>query len=502
MKSKVCTVLFWLFVSVMYLLAVVIFYLAKWGDARFNVSFDEILFTITSPLKGSDVSFFEEAINYIAPYVFQGIISIFFICLVAYVLKFFMVILRIRIVKWNFQVDLYKPYRCICLIVAVAFLLCSINYGLNSLGVVEYLTYKMDETNIYEEYYVDPISVQLSQPKQKKNIIYIYLESMENTYASKDEGGAQEINYIPNLTQLSKDNISFSGNGKLGGSITTTGTTWTMGALFGSTTGVPFAFPVGCNSMDQFETFAAGIVSLGDILNEFGYEQYFLCGSDGDFAGRKSYFEQHGDYKVLDYYYAIEQGYIEDDYYVWWGYEDQILYDIAKKELLKVSSQGSPFNFTMLTVDTHHVDGYVCSQCTDFYDNQLANVLTCADKQIYDFITWCQEQDFYEDTVIVITGDHPRMDSTLIHESHPRRQYNCFINSEKVPILDMKNRTFTTLDLFPTVLSAMGYEIPGHRLGLGTDLFSSKTTLAEEMGVDKLNQEFAKYSEYYVETFD
>ena len=33
------------------------------------------------------------------------------------------------------------------------------------------------------------------------------------------------------------------------------------------------------------------------------------------------------------------------------------LYEIAKDELLNLSQSGRPFNFTMLTVDTHHVGG-------------------------------------------------------------------------------------------------------------------------------------------------
>jgi phosphoglycerol transferase len=47
----------------------------------------------------------------------------------------------------------------------------------------------------------------------------------------------------------------------------------------------------------------------------------------------------------------------------------------------------------------------------------------------------------------------------------------------------------------------MGYEIEGDRLGLGTNLFSDKLTLAEEMGFDLLNTEVSKSSDYYVATF-
>lgn len=44
----------------------------------------------------------------------------------------------------------------------------------------------------------------------------------------------------------------------------------------------------------------------------------------------------------------------------------------------------------------------------------------------------------------------------------------------------------------------MGVKIDGERLGLGTNLFSGKATLAEELGgIDALNAELTKRSGYY-----
>lgn len=57
------------------------------------------------------------------------------------------------------------------------------------------------------------------------------------------------------------------------------------------------------------------------------------------------------------------------------------------------------------------------------------------------------------------------------------------------------------MDLFPTVLSAMGFEIEGDRLGLGTDLFSDRDTLLERRGFQWLERELGKASDYYVERF-
>ena len=57
------------------------------------------------------------------------------------------------------------------------------------------------------------------------------------------------------------------------------------------------------------------------------------------------------------------------------------------------------------------------------------------------------------------------------------------------------------MDMFPTILSAMGYTIEGDRLALGTDLFSGRETLAEEMGLDALNRELKRSGRYFIANF-
>lgn len=62
---------------------------------------------------------------------------------------------------------------------------------------------------------------------------------------------------------------------------------------------------------------------------------------------------------------------------------------------------------------------------------------------------------------------------------------NFFINSTSAPIKD--HEKFTSFDMFPTILEAMGVEIKGHALGLGRSLFVEDTTLIEKYGKDSLN---------------
>ena len=194
---------------------------------------------------------------------------------------------------------------------------------------------------------------------------------------------------------------------------------------------------------------------------------------------------------MKDYKWAIKEGKIPEDYYVWWGYEDEKLFEYAKEQLTEMSGGDKPFNLTLLTVDTHFPDGYICDLCGDTYgDNQYANVFACSSKQTVEFVRWIQQQDFYDDTTIIITGDHPTMDPDFtddVDKKYQRKTYTCIINSAaeaEEGSENNKERQYSTLDLFPTTLAAMGAEIEGNKLGIGVNLYSDEKTLIEEYGAE------------------
>lgn len=112
---------------------------------------------------------------------------------------------------------------------------------------------------------------------------------------------------------------------------------------------------------------------------------------------------------------------------------------------------GEAFNYTMLTVDTHHPDGYICDKCELVYGEQYANVIACSSKQVEAFIEWVQQQSWYENTTVIMIGDHTSMVADFWDDigDYERRTYNCFINlPDDINIDHEKNRIFSTLDYF------------------------------------------------------
>jgi len=373
------------------------------------------------------------------------------------------------------------------------------------LDIDGYLQGYLNRSVFIEENYVDPREAEIVFPQQKRNLITIYLESLESTVQDKASGGLLEQNYIPELTRLARENVSFSRSDLLEGAVTAPACDWTIAALVAQTAGVPFKLH-GTRG-DMHEQFLPGVFSLGDILRREGYKTMFMAGSDFSFGGRRAYYMQHGDYEIYDLLTAKEKGKLPADYGVFWGFEDFRLYEYAKEELTRLAGEEEPFHFSMLTVDTHN-PGYRCPICpTDNMNTgrdvlNYVDILRCCSLQLDAFIAWCREQPFYENTTIVVTGDHESMQSfffrNIVDAKDKRYIYNAFINPAKEPVQET-NRLFTTMDFFPTVLGSIGAQIRGGRLGLGTDLFSDVKTLSEEHGEAVLMDELSRRSVFYDE---
>ncbi len=470
-KRKIILVVGLILSTILALLASLLAFSAKWMFKTWtNLTMDELVYHLTSPLEGTNTDMIKDYCNE---------------CAVPVILILGFILFTIAANRKH--AGILKKIAIVCSAGAVAVTGITVGVTWNGLDVSNYMKGQSTYSTFIDDNYVDPSSVNITFPEQKRNLIYIFLESMEMTYADKENGGAFKQNVIPELTQLAQENEDFSGkSNKLNGGYSMPGTTWTMGAMFGQTSGLPLNISIDGNSMDTQDLFFPGITTLGDILQNEGYSQTLLIGSEATFGGRKLYFTDHGQYDIMDYNYAHDNGLIPEDYKVWWGYEDEKLFGFAKEKLLELAQQDNPFNLTMLTVDTHFEDGYVCDICPDtFGDNQYANVMACSSRQVKEFVDWVQQQDFAADTTIVISGDHPTMDSDFcedVDKDYERRVYTTYINADAEKQTE-KKRKYTVFDDFPTTLSAMGAQIEGDRLGLGTNLFSAKETLSEKEGV-------------------
>lgn len=460
----------------------------RWAFNNFdNCSIESMLFQLSEPLEGTNDEVVKEGIVNIIGYGFVVLVSVNVIYFV------FTWILR-KIIKNKTRI-----IKIIKVVLILSFIITNIVYIFIKSDFKTFWKNQTDTSNLYEENYVDPNSVSIKFPEEKRNLIFIILESMEVSYADTSNGGVMETNLIPELTNLMEENINFSHNSDtIGGAHNFSGTNWTVAALVSEMTGIPLKLSINGNDYGKFKNFLPGATTLGDILEKQGYNQMFICGSPISFGGRDKFFNQHGNYEILDYDTAVSTGRYTGEKQNW-GFIDSYLYEYTKEELLRLSKEDEPFNVTLLTADTHHPNGYLCEDCGTEHNKKYKNVISCASKKVVEFVEWIKEQDFYENTTIVILGDHPTMSTDfadVFSDEYKRTTINCFINSA-ITECNKYNRSISSMDMFPTILASIGAEIEGDRLGIGTNLFSDKQTLAEELTPDGLNHFLVKKSDFY-----
>ncbi|MBQ6539144.1 MAG: LTA synthase family protein [Bacilli bacterium] len=453
--------------------------LTRWGLAQFgNVNFDEILFQLRTPILSTE----------------ENILKVFFYnalvpAIITSIIVFIVIVFIYKFLTKKKKFTLRKIFIIILIIISI----CIPIVCLNKFDFFQYLEVQMTNSKFIEKNYVDPSDVEIKFPKEKKNLIFLYLESYESSFLSKDLGGVKNTNLLEPMTKITKENVNFSDTKKIGGARGVYGTSWTSAAIMSMSCGIPLKLRISYKTMED------NAIGIGDILEKEGYNQEWMMGSDARFGNRESFIRRHGNFKIEDYYTLKDEGKIDKDYKEWWGVEDKTLLKLAKNELKQLSSKDKPFNFTLLTSNTHVQDGYTDKSCKKKYKDPYSNSVYCNAEEVNEFLRWVQKQDFYKDTVIVISGDHLTMQNHYFKKKDKRRIYNLIINGP-----DTKRNTdkeFSTLDMFPTTLAALGVEIEGNRLALGTNLYSNEKTLMEKYGYKKFDKELSYRSKYYLDTF-
>ncbi len=480
MNKTIERIIFWMLPIIVFSMLItkgVTFFMVN--SNRFIFDIDHALFYLKTPLIFNDGN-----LNDLLPdYAFTLLSNSFLISIIPFLFAFFMT-------KHGFK--LYLLFTIIILCKTIPYCLNNIKFG-----ELKYFTSQFSD--IYENEYVKPNIPQITTG-EKRNLILIFLESLEITATSKNVGGAMNENYLPSLTNIAlyRQNISFSEPSKLNGAHSLTGTTWSTGGIVAATSGITLKPLLFQNPFNK-EEFLNNTVTIFDILHVNNYYQACLIGTYKEFGGEYDYFKIHKVNKILG---AEEIRNNKLNYRHLFGIDDSILYDFSKKALLDLGNKNSPFALYLFPTDSH-LPGFLPDNYKRKYKKRYSDTLLYTDEKLSDLLDWIRKQPFYNNTTIVLIGDHPLNDNMNYYDEIPdnyqRKVFFIIINaSEKASKQELYHRReFSTLDAFPTILQALGFEGEIKKLGLGRNLFYNQKTLIEKYGLAELNLELKKRSRYY-----
>jgi len=346
------------------------------------------------------------------------------------------------------------------LVLLVSFLF---NPGLRDLKDLNLVNISSDtEVSDFHEFYLPPQVSSIS--KSKKNLVFIYAESLERTYM--DENLFPGL--LENIRSLEKKATHFTNIKQL------RGTGWTIGGITASLCGIPLITPSHVNSMSGLEGFLSGASCFGDLLGQQGYELNFIGGADLRFGGKGKFFETHG-FKSVEGREELKGKLSNKGYLSWWGLYDDVVFDMAYERFIALSKSESPFGLFSLTLDTHHPKGHPSKSCKGmkYQDggNPILNSVKCSDWLISRYINKLAESDYADNTIVVLMSDHLAMRNTAYDALKKGERRDLFL------ILDLSkpegnaiDALGSTLDVGSTVLPYLGFK---GEIGLGRDLLKS-----------------------------
>jgi phosphoglycerol transferase len=375
----------------------------------------------------------------------------------------------------NKQILKWLPY--------IIFLLSILSFSAST-SFFEYLNSLRKSTFIVENYTTPKV---ISVPHRKKNLILIYVESLENTYSEKE---AFNKDLLKALNSKTEHSLSFQDYKE------TFGTSWTVASIVSTQCGIPLRL---LNINKDLKLFMPSITCLGDILKNSGYKNIFMGGAHLAFAGKGLFLTQHGYDEVYgrdEWKKRGETGFHE------WGLHDDILLKNARNKVDQLEKEGVPYNLTILTIDMHSTSGYLSPECYQRGALDFADIVECTSNMLADFLDHIDKNGYLKNTNVVILGDHLSMTNNEVAMqllSKPNRTiYNKFITIEELK----KNReTIHHFSIFPSILYSLGFRFDKNRLGLGASGFGEldPNFIIDFLDRDDLYKKLSYFSTKYLE---
>lgn len=360
----------------------------------------------------------------------------------------------------------------------------------------------VQSTEMFTEHFANVPVKQVKFPV-KRNVILLIVESLEESYEHSEVAGE---NLIPELTNIRKQNLSFSRQ------VQPNGTEWTLAALAGIFYGIPQLPLVNMVWANQENNRSYNCNSIFHYFLDAGYNCTYMQGGHMSFAGKSNLFINLPEVNIISYDQLCKDPVFQKNTKPFsWGVDDEVLFRHLYKETERCAAGDKPFFISLLTLDTHEPNGYIPPDRFSEEDSFYAQVMKNADRRISEFVKWVSRQEFAKDTTLIIVGDHLAMKNEFLSSlrkfnggniiNGKRRAYNCFINPAKNPAKS-ENRIFSAFDLMPTILHAAGAEWGTDKMNLGVSVFGEIPTLLEKNGIGWYETHSRRFQKKYIDLLE
>lgn len=277
---------------------------------------------------------------------------------------------------------------------------------------------------------------------KKQNVVVILLESFALEFMGEPN---QQEGYTPFLDDLSKRSLHFK-NAFANGRRSIEGVSSIVAGI-----------PALMNEAFITSEFASNyFVGLGSILSENGYQSSFFHGGNNG----TMYFDRFTKSAGIKNYYGANEyvGSSEDNDHVWGIFDGPFFQFFGHK----LTEEKKPFFSMIFSLSSHHP-----YTIPEVYKNkykkgplEILESIQYADEALKDFFTYAQTQEWYKDTLFILTADHtqknllPEYDNELGRFRVPLLFFHPGITWPKIDT----DQPVQHIDILPSIMDFLGFE--------------------------------------------
>lgn len=280
----------------------------------------------------------------------------------------------------------------------------------------------------------------------KKNVVVIIIESMAKEYMGFFNSGIGYTPFLDSLCNLSTTfNYSFANGSR------------SMEGIPAITASIPYF-------MDEaFITSAFNtnhINSLASSVSQLGYTTTFFHGGINGTMNFDSYCKLAG---YQNYYGRNEYG--QNDFDGNWGVYDEPFYHFF---CTKMNITRQPFLTTFFSLSSHHPYNIPSKYKNTFPKGTLPihESIGYADHALKTFFAEASKQEWFKNTLFVITADHTSISSNVKYQNALLKySIPIILYDPQLPIPKLLNTPMQQIDIMPSVLDLIGYNKKFYSLG-------------------------------------
>ena len=350
---------------------------------------------------------------------------------------------------------------------------------------------KLKEYKYYDKHIVDtiynPYRSKSDRAIDKKNIVVIIMESLSKEFV----GYYNDHNLTPFLDSLMGHSLVF--NNAFSNGLRSIEALPAITASIPTLSNTPFI--TSSYAQNNFN-------SLASILSEDGYSTSFFHGGTRGTMGFYGFTKKAG----FNKYYGLEEYDNTEDFDGTWGIYDEPFFDFFAN---KLNAESQPFFTTFFSLSAHPPYSLPEKYNDVFTDGDLEihKLITYSDYALKTFFNSIKDQEWYNNTIFVITADHtcPKSNNNIYKNKIGRYSIPMLFFTPDQSLKGQNNIITQHIDIMPSLLDNIGYsksyiafgESVFDKKGWALHYINNRYCLITENGLlNNIDEKYTNYSDW------